>query len=226
MKMQNDDDFKLLRGAEDYLTDFWRSFRIWSEFRMGFKALSKAHNCVTFFGSARFREDHPYCKLAYDTAYEIGKAGYAVMTGGGPGIMESANKGARDAGALSIGCNIQLPEEQMPNPYTDITLRFRHFFVRKVMLLKYSRAFILLPGGFGTMDEMFETATLIQTKKICNFPVVVMGKDYWNPLLPFLEKTMLEYKTIGESDLDFLKITDDPGEALEFVRVECPHKGL
>lgn len=225
MLQKYDADFNLLRGTENYLGDLLRSVRIWHEFRRGFKALSSVHNCVTFFGSARFTPDHPYYKLAYETAYLMGKAGHTIMTGGGPGIMAAANKGAKDAGALSIGCNIQLPVEQTPNPYTDITLRFHHFFVRKVMLLKYSRAFVLLPGGFGTMDEIFEMATLIQTQKICDFPVVVMGGDYWKPLRPFIENTLLEYKTIDAGDLDFLKMTDDPGEALELVRIECPRKG-
>ena len=176
MSVQHDHDYKLLRGAENYFTDFVRSVRIWQEFWRGFVRLNKVGKCVTFFGSARLNQDSPYYKLAYDTAYEVGKAGYAVMTGGGPGIMEAANKGAKASGALSIGCNIELPVEQIPNTYTDIEIRFHHFFVRKVMLLKYSSAFVLLPGGFGTMDEIFEVATLIQTGKICNFPVVVMGR--------------------------------------------------
>jgi uncharacterized protein (TIGR00730 family) len=222
--VRNDHDYKLLRGTENYFLDLKRSIKIWQEFRYGFKNLNKIGKCVTFFGSARFNEDHPYYKLAYQTAYEVGKAGYAVMTGGGPGIMEAANKGAKDAGALSIGCNIELPVEQAPNPYTDITLRFHHFFVRKVMLLKYSSAFILMPGGFGTMDEVFEIATLIQTRKVCNFPVVIMGSDYWKEIGPFLRKTMISNKTIDESDLSFAKITNDPHEAVQFIQMpyECP----
>jgi hypothetical protein len=216
--MQRDSDFHLLQGAQNYALDLWRSFRIWREFRKGFTKLGHIHQCVTFFGSARFDEDHEYYKLAYDTAYQIGKAGYAVMTGGGPGIMEAANRGAKDAGALSIGCNIQLPTEQLPNPYQDISLTFSHFFVRKVMLLKYSTAFILLPGGFGTMDEIFETATLMQTKKICDFPVVVMGSEYWKELGPFLDKTMIDFGTIDKEDLGFIRITDNPQEALDIVK--------
>ena len=182
--VRNDHDYKLLRGAENYFLDLKRSIKIWQEFRYGFRHLNKIGKCVTIFGSARFQDDNPYWKLAYQTAFEIGRSGYAVMTGGGSGIMEAANKGARDAGALSIGCNIELPFEQTPNPYTDVTLQFHHFFVRKVMLLKYSTAFILMPGGFGTMDEVFEVATLIQTRKVCNFPVVIMGSDYWNEIGP------------------------------------------
>lgn len=221
--VRNDHDYKLLRGTENYFTDLMRSIRIWREFRYGFTKLNKIGKCVTIFGSARFSDDNPYYKLAYQTAYEIGKAGYAVMTGGGPGIMEAANKGAQDAGALSIGCNIELPVEQTPNPYTDVTLRFHHFFVRKVMLLKYSTAFILMPGGFGTMDEIFEVATLIQSRKVCNFPVIVMGSDYWKEIGPFIRKTMIDHKTISEGDLDFVQITDDPAEAVKLINspFEC-----
>ncbi|MCD8563389.1 MAG: TIGR00730 family Rossman fold protein [Alphaproteobacteria bacterium] len=217
----------MLRGARNYFPDLWRSFHIWREFRKGFTRLGRVGKCVTFFGSARFQPDNPYYKLAYETAYKLGQEGYAVMTGGGPGIMEAANKGAKDAGALSIGCNISLPVEQTPNPYQDISLRFDHFFVRKVMLLKYSSAFVLLPGGFGTMDELFETATLMQTDKICDFPVVVMGRDYWKQLGPFFEKTMLELGTIDERDLRFIKATDDPQEALDIIKAPhiCPITG-
>jgi uncharacterized protein (TIGR00730 family) len=221
MKMTKDHDYHLLRGSKNYFTDLWRSYRIWAEFRKGFRQLSRVDNCVTFFGSARFGEDHAYYKLAYDTAFEMGKAGYAIMTGGGPGIMEAANRGAQDAGALSIGCSIKLPEEQKPNPYTDISICFHYFFVRKVMLLKYSSAFVLLPGGFGTMDEVFETATLMQTDKICDFPVVFMGTDYWKSLGLFIQKTMLEYGTIDERDAHFARMTDVPAEALDIVRVQC-----
>lgn len=215
---RHDHDYKLLKGTESYFVDLMRSIRIWKEFRQGFKKLNRIGPCVTFFGSARFKEDNSYYKMAYETAYEVGKAGYAVMTGGGPGIMEAANKGAKDSGALSIGCNIELPVEQAPNAFTDINIGFHHFFVRKVMLLKYSHAFVLLPGGFGTMDEIFEVATLIQTGKICNFPVVVMGSDYWKEIGPFMRKTMIAQGTISENDLDFVKITNDPLEALRIIQ--------
>lgn len=222
--MKHDADYHLLQGAENYALDLWRSFRIWREFRKGFVELRRVQKCVTFFGSARFDENHDYYKLAYETAYKIGKDGYAVMTGGGSGIMEAANKGAKAAGALSVGCNIRLPVEQQPNPYQDISLRFDHFFVRKVMLLKYSSAFVLLPGGFGTMDEIFETATLMQTGKICDFPVVVMGNAYWKRLGPFLDRTMLDFGTIDKKDLDYIKMTDDPQEALNIINASyiCP----
>ncbi len=218
--MYHDADTTLLQGTENYFLDLWRSYRIWREFRTGFKRLSGLENCVTFFGSSRFDEDHEYYKLAYETAYEMGKAGHTIITGGGPGIMEAANRGAQNAGALSIGCNIKLPKEQEPNPYTDIGIDFHYFFVRKVMLLKYSSAFILFPGGFGTMDEVFETATLMQTDKISDFPMVFMGMDYWKNLGPFIEKTMLDYATIDECDAHFAYITDDIKEALEIVRIK------
>lgn len=158
--------------------------------------------------------------MAYKTAFEAGKHGYAVMTGGGSGIMEAANKGAKDAGALSIGCNIKLPQEQKPNAYTDVSLNFRHFFVRKVMLLKYSQAFVFFPGGFGTMDEVFEIATLMQTGKISDFPAIFMGTDYWSKLRPFLEETMLSHGTIEESDMRFAHVTDDPQEALSLIQAK------
>lgn len=215
------DDSKLLHGTENYWPDLWRSLRIWKEFNYGFRKLRRIGKCVTVFGSARFDENHPYYKLAYDTAYKIGKEGYAVMTGGGPGVMEAANRGAKDAGALSIGCNIMLPHEQEPNPYTDISLTFHYFFVRKVMLLKYSSAFVLLPGGFGTMDEIFETATLMQTGKICDFPVIVMGNEYWKELRPFLNNTMLQHGTIDERDIHHIRRTDNPEEAAKLITAGC-----
>ena len=219
---KDDSDYSLFHGTRNYFADLWRSVRIWREFRKGFTRLHKIGPCVTFFGSARFQNDHPYYTMAYDTARLFGEAGYAIMTGGGPGIMEAANKGARDSGALSIGSTIRLPKEQKPNPYLDIQVDFHYFFVRKVMLLKYSEAFILLPGGFGTMDEIFETGTLMQTDKICDFPVVAMGKDYWKALNPFLKETMVKYGTIDRHDIDlnFARMTDNPEEALEIVRLQ------
>lgn len=219
--MSCDEDIHLLKGAEGYFSDLWRSVKIWRDFRKGFARLHKIEKCVTFFGSARFEEDNKYYNLAYDTAYKIGKAGYSIMTGGGPGIMEAANRGAKDAGALSIGCNIVLPHEQKPNPYTDISVTFNYFFVRKVMLMKYSTGFVILPGGFGTMDEIFETATLMQTGKICDFPVVAMGREYWSKLDPFLMETMVSNGTIDESDLHNARLTDDPQEALDIIRLQA-----
>lgn len=219
--MKHDLDYILFNETHGVFPDLWRSIRIWHEFRKGFARLRKVGRCITIFGSARFDADHAYYKLAYETAYQCGKAGYAVMTGGGPGVMEAANKGARDAGALSIGCNIVLPHEQKPNPYQDISLTFDHFFVRKVMLLKYSQGFVLLPGGFGTMDEIFEVGTLMHTDKICDFLIVAMGTDYWRELRPFLDKTMLLNGTISEHDLDYIRMTDDPAEAVNILQSKC-----
>jgi len=220
-KIEQDCDYCLLQEKENsYFKDIGRSLRIWNEFRRGFTKLRKVNNCVTIFGSARFEEDNPYYKMAYDTAYELGKAGYSVMSGGGPGIMEAANRGATDAGALSVGCNIKLPHEQAPNPYQDISVDFHYFFVRKVMLLRYSRAFILFPGGFGTMDEIFETATLMQTGKIRDFPIIVMGSDYWGHMREFLTNTMVNHGTISEQDLNFAKITDEPKDAVDIIKLQ------
>jgi uncharacterized protein (TIGR00730 family) len=213
-------DFQLLQGTQDYVSDLWRSIRIWHEFRKGFKALSHVENCVTFFGSAQFNQDNLFCEMAYETAYKMGKAGFSIMTGGGPGIMEAANRGAQDAGALSIGCNIKLPEEQEPNKFTDIDVTFNYFFIRKVMLIKYSKAFVLCPGGFGTMDETFEVANLMYTRKLRNFPMVLMGEEYWQNLRAFIDETMIKYNAIDEKDAHFAHMTDSPEEALDLVRIQ------
>lgn len=217
-----DEDHSLFQGTENYFHDLVRSIKIWREFRKGFRALHDVRNCVTFFGSARFDENHDYYKLAYETAYTLGKAGYTIMTGGGGGIMEAANKGAKDVGARSIGCNIRLPKEQKPNAYLDIQIDFSYFFIRKVMLLKYSSAFVLFPGGFGTLDELFETATLIQTRKICNFPVVMMGEDYWDNLMLFAKNSMLKHNTIAPQDLEIAKFSSSAQETLKIISTENP----
>lgn len=214
-------DEELIRGATTFSRDLVRTLRIMSEFVKGFYTFRETNNCVTFFGSARFSEQNQYYKLAQDTARELGKSGFTIMTGGGPGIMEAANRGAREAGAKSFGCNIRLPEEQEPNIYLDKFVEFKFFFVRKVMLLKYSNAFILLPGGFGTLDELFETATLIQTKKMFEFPLILMGSEYWNKLKLFEKNTMVQAGTISESDLDLIYLTDDPQEACRYVTENC-----
>ena len=181
------------------------------------RALHFVGPCVTVFGSARFPEAHPYYGLAREVGERLSRAGFTVMTGGGPGIMEAANRGAREAGGRSIGCNIQLPHEQQPNPYLDLFVEFPHFFVRKVMLVKYSYAFVALPGGFGTLDEIFETVVLIQTGKIQHFPVVLMGSAYWAPLLAFVRETMLPARTISPEDPRILTVTDDPAQAVETI---------
>lgn len=209
---------RFLEGPQPRRFELARVIRIFREFMRGFRTLHFVGPCVTVFGSARFAEGHPY----YDQAREIGarlaRAGFTVMTGGGPGIMEGANRGAKEVGGRSLGCNIQLPMEQKPNPYVDRFITFRYFFVRKLMLVKYSYAFVVMPGGFGTLDELFETATLIQTGKISNFPLVLIGRDFWRPLLEFMENRLIAEKTIDPTDLTRIVITDSAEEAVEAIR--------
>ncbi|MEM7227725.1 MAG: TIGR00730 family Rossman fold protein [Planctomycetota bacterium] len=214
---RHDHERRFLNDARNWLGEIARSGRIWSEFTRAAYRLRGLGPCVTVFGSARFKEDHRYYQLARDVGRELGEAGFTVMTGGGPGVMEAANRGARDAGAPSIGCNIILPHEQQANPYVDRTVNFNYFFIRKVMLMKYSCAFVLMPGGFGTMDEAFEAATLIQTGKIERFPVVACGSDYWGHLRTFLRDTMIRNATIDDSDLDMTYPTDDPRDAAKYI---------
>jgi uncharacterized protein (TIGR00730 family) len=197
--------------------DVWRLFRILSEFVQGFDLLSDIGPSVTFFGSSRFDESNPYYQKAYETAYLFGKEGYAVITGGGPGIMEAANRGAFEAGAESIGLHIDIPEEANKNRYLTKSLTFKHFFVRKVMLLRYALGYIIFPGGFGTFDELFEALTLMQTKKMYPFPLLLFGSEYWKPLLKFMRHTMVEFGTISDDDLSFIQIIDSPEEALKIV---------
>jgi hypothetical protein len=173
---------------------------------------------------ARFTEEHPYYQLARDAGAALARAGYAVMTGGGPGIMEAANRGAQEAGGLSLGANIHLPHEQEPNPYLDRVMTFEHFFVRKVMMIKYSRAFVIMPGGFGTMDELFEALTLIQTGKMEGFPVVALGTEFWRPLMDFFGERLVVAGTIGASDIDLVYVTDSVDEAVAYIRAH-PHGG-
>lgn len=206
-----------LAGPNRRGPELFRTFRILFEFVRGFRQLHFLGPTVTVFGSARFGEDHRYYELGREVGSRLAKAGFAVMTGGGPGIMEAANRGAQEAGGCSIGCNIELPREQKPNPYTDIWIEFRYFFVRKVMLVKYSVAFVVLPGGFGTMDEIFETATLIQTGKIEGFPLILMGSDYWQPVLDFAGDKMLGEGTIDRSDLSRLELTDSAEDAVQRI---------
>ncbi|HZP37194.1 MAG TPA: TIGR00730 family Rossman fold protein [Methylomirabilota bacterium] len=180
----------------------------------GFRALHFVGPCVTVFGSARFRSDHPYYEIARDVGARLARVGFTVMTGGGPGLMEAANRGAREAGGRSIGCNIELPKEQAPNPYLDRWITFRHFYVRKVMLVKYSYAFVAMPGGFGTLDEIFEVATLVQTGKVKEFPIVLLGRDYWRPLVDFVRNRLLVEGTIDPGDAHILFSTDSVEEAV------------
>lgn len=212
-------DRRLLEGPRSRTDEFFRVVRIGVEFIKGFRALHFLGPCVTVFGSARFSQDHRYYQLARRAGAEIAQLGFNVMTGGGPGIMEAANRGAKDAGGLSIGCNIVLPHEQKANSYIDKLITFNHFFVRKVMLIKYSQAFLIFPGGYGTLDEAFEAATLIQTGKIFNFPLIFVGIDYWQPLFDFLRDRLLSEKAIDEVDLSRLVLTDSIDTIRE--KLEC-----
>ena len=211
-------DELLLSGRRAGLSELWSALGIFAEFVRGFRKLQGLGPCVTVFGSARFDAEHRYYKLAREIGERSAKAGYTVMTGGGPGIMEAANRGAQDGGGRSIGCNIKLPEEQFPNSYLDTFVEFDHFFVRKVMLVKYSHAFVVMPGGFGTLDEIFETVTLIQTGKMKSFPIIAVGRDYWKYLQTFILQTMVEEATISPGDLDLVTVTDSPEEAIELIQ--------
>lgn len=192
------------------------AFRVFRQFIRGFRTLHFAGPCVTVFGSARFKEDHPYYFAAREVGRLVAESGMTTMTGGGPGIMEAANRGAFEAGGTSIGCNIQLPFEQHINPYVHKSITFEHFFVRKVLLTKYSYGFIIMPGGFGTMDELFETVTLVQTRTISAFPIVLLGKEYYKELWDMIEH-MAENGTISREDLSLVLLTDDPAEAVNHV---------
>ena len=198
-------------------SESWRVLRITSEFVAGFDHLAEVYPAVSIFGSARTQLANEYYDAAVKTAELIGKAGFAVITGGGPGIMEAANKGARQAGALSIGCNIELPFEQKVNAYIDKAMTFRYFFVRKTMFIKYSEAFITFPGGFGTLDELMGALTLIQTKKITNFPVILFGKKYWGGMINWLRDHVLAANNIHKQDIDSIYVTDDPEHVVDIV---------
>ncbi|MBK6341277.1 MAG: TIGR00730 family Rossman fold protein [Flavobacteriales bacterium] len=210
-------DLRFLEGPRSRWKEFVSVVRIAREFIYGFRHLHFVGPCVTFFGSARFHEEHPYYGAARELAKRVGRVGFTIMTGGGPGIMEAANRGARDAGARSVGCNIVLPHEQQPNPYLDVSLTFHRFFVRKVLLVKYSICFVVMPGGAGTVDELFETITLIQTGKVKDFPILLYGKEYWSPLLQQIEK-MVEAGTIGRKELEFVFVADSVDEATDLLQ--------
>jgi len=212
---KNDKSF--LTGPKKRLSELFSACKIFLEFMKGFRALHFAGPCITVFGSARFDEDNEYYIQSREAGARLAKLGFTVMTGGGPGIMEAANRGAAENNGRSIGCNIILPKEQKPNPYLDTMIEFRHFFVRKVMLIKYSLGFLVFPGGFGTMDEIFETATLIQTKKIDNFPIILIGKTFWEPLLDFVRSKFLTEETISEEDLTLIILTDSLDEAMHIL---------
>lgn len=217
-------DQDLLKGPKQRRGELLRLLRIGAEFVRGFRKLHFIGPSVTVFGSARFEPDTRYYQMARDIGERIAEQSITVITGGGPGIMEAANRGARDArekrgnsAGGSVGCNIQLPFEQHPNPYLDTFVEFHYFFVRKVMLVKYSLAFVVLPGGFGTLDELFESLVLIQTGKIRKFPVILMGTDYWSPLIEYIKNNMVEQGTISPEDPDLITITDDPEVAMHAI---------
>lgn len=223
--MNNDDlkiqkAFKNMDWNEIKTSDSWKIFRIMAEFVDGFEKLSKIGPCVSIFGSARTKPEDKYYKIAEETAYLLTKGGFGVITGGGPGIMEAGNKGAKRGKGKSVGVNIELEFEQFPNQYidSDKLISFDYFFVRKVMFMKYSQGFIVMPGGFGTFDELFEAITLIQTKKIAKFPIILVGKDYWSGLIKWIKEFMLEKEhNIKKEDLDLIKIVDTAKEASDVI---------
>ncbi|TVR92779.1 MAG: TIGR00730 family Rossman fold protein [Trueperaceae bacterium] len=205
---ENDRQYVIEALAEDS----WRMFRILGEFAQGFEEMADVDKAVTIFGSARLKGDDPYNAKAERLAASLARQGYAVITGGGPGIMEAGNKGAFEAGGRSIGLNVDLPHEQDPNPYQTHELKFRYFFIRKVMLVKYSTAFVVFPGGFGTIDELFEALTLVQTKKVTPFPIFLVGVEYWRGLVQWLQGTLVRHGTVSEHDLHLFKVVDDVDE--------------
>ncbi len=211
------DERKFLEGPARKDIELLRALRIFCECIRGFRKFHTVGPCVTVFGSARFADGNHYYKHSREMGQELAKLGFTVMTGGGPGIMEAANRGAKDVGGTSIGCNIKLPTEQKPNPYLDLWVEFNYFFVRKLMLIKYSYAFIAFPGGYGTLDEIFETATLIQTKKISNFPLILFGVEYWTPLIQFIKERLRRDETISAGEEDILFVTDDVTEAIKYI---------
>ena len=209
----------MIEKVDNPVQDLWRIFRVMAEFTEGFEELASVGPAVSIFGSSRSKPDDPYYKLAEQTASELVDAGFAIITGGGGGIMEAANKGAADADGQSIGLNIELPMEQVPNEYQNVSLNFRYFFVRKVMFLKYAHGFIVFPGGYGTMDEFFESLVLIQTLKQATFPVILMGSDYWAGLVEWIKAKVLgEHKYIAPEDLDVFTMADDVQTAVKIIK--------
>lgn len=212
------EEIRFLQGEDNPAKETWRTFRIMAEFIKGLEALNGVTKGISMFGSARIKPESDYYELARNTAYQLGKSGFTIITGGGPGAMEASNRGAREAKALSIGLNIKLPFETHVNPYVDISVDFNFFFVRKVMLVKYAHAFIILPGGVGTLDEMFEALTLVQTGKIMNFPIILMGTEYWTPLLDWMKNKLLKEGMISAKDLENIHLTDHPKEACKIAQ--------
>jgi uncharacterized protein (TIGR00730 family) len=198
--------------------DSWRMFRIMAEFVEGFEVLPEVGHAVTIFGSARIKKGDELYRKTEQLARLLVKSGFSVITGGGPGVMEAANKGAAEAGGKSVGLNIELPMEQRPNPYQNVSLSFRYFFCRKVMFVKYAMAYVIMPGGFGTLDEFFEAVTLIQTHKLKPFPVIMVGSSYWGGLLTWIKNTLLREKMISPEDLDIFQVIDDPEEILKTIK--------
>lgn len=196
----------------------WRIFRIMAEFVESIEILSNVHNAVTIFGSARLKPDDPYYQMAERLGMLLAQEGFAVITGGGPGIMEAGNKGAAEAGGMSVGMNIKLPFEQKPNPYANLQLDYKYFFIRKVMFIKYAVAYVIMPGGYGTMDEFFEALTLIQTKRVRSFPVILMGKEYWKGLLDWLKDSMVQRNMILPFDLEMIQLIDEPEEVVKHIK--------
>jgi hypothetical protein len=214
------EDERLLESVEDIRAigkDAWRIFRIMGEFVEGFEEMSEIGPAVSVFGSARVGTDDPMYRQCVETARLLGEAGFSIITGGGPGIMDAANRGAKLAGATSVGCNIELPFEQRSNDFLDVSIDFRYFFVRKTMFVKYAEAFVIFPGGYGTLDELFEALTLIQTNKVRDFPVVLFGAEYWSGLLAWLRGTMVPEGKIAAGDLDLMYVTDDPADATAHI---------
>ncbi|MFT5338124.1 MAG: hypothetical protein ACJAY8_000734 [Sphingobacteriales bacterium] len=220
MSPESNSDLHLKAWNETKANDSWAIFKIMSEFVEGFETLSKNQPCVSIFGSARTQVDHPTYALAEEIAYQLTKIGYGIITGGGPGVMEAGNKGAQKGGGISVGLNIELPFEQHPNPFIDPEklINFDYFFVRKVMFVKYAQGFIVLPGGFGTFDELFEAITLIQTKKISKFPIILVDSSFWGPLIDWIKKTVLaEHQNVSPEDMDLITVVDTPEEAVGVI---------
>lgn len=216
-------EIQFLKGPQSRWDEFKFTVKVLLEFIRGFRALHFVGPCVTFFGSARFHEHHPYYELTRAAAARIAQLGFTIMTGGGPGLMEAANRGSKEVGGRSVGCNIRLPQEQAPNPFLDKWVSIRYFFVRKTLLIKYSFAFVVVPGGFGTLDELFEALTLVQTRKILQFPIIIFNREYHQPLLDHIHH-MEKQQTISPEDLRLILVTDSIDEAVEFIREQSIRK--